>query len=170
MRTLVISELAGDADNAQLLGGNPGVFAKEAEFVANLDHQDGIHVLLLDVEELYFHGRQLASFGALLLGCCRRGRFVLVGIALPFVISIQAGALTGGALKPAPSERGEAVGVAKLLHKLAMQLLLLPLHRGVLANRIGPGHIEGRAVGMISVPLSPGRRARVCNGGLRGRV
>lgn len=169
MPTLVVSELARNADNAQLLGCNPSVLAKEAELVAHLDDQYGIQVLPLDVEKLDFHGRQLASLGTLLLGLCRRRGFILLSIALAFIITIQAGALAG-TLKLAPSERGETVGVTEFLHKLPMQFILLPLQCGILVNLVGPSRIQGRATRMISISLSPGRGARAFNGGLRRRV
>lgn len=137
MPTLVISELARNADNAQLLGCNPSVLAKEAELVAHLDDQYGIQVLPLDVEKLDFHGRQLAGLGTLLLGLCRRRRFVLLRIALSFIVTIQTGALAN-ALKLAPSERGETVGVTEFPHKPSMQFLLLPLHCGILVSLVGP--------------------------------
>ena len=177
IHTFVISELARNADDAQLFGGDPGVVAKEAELVTNLDDQDGIHVLPLDVEELDLHGRQLAGLGALLLPLCRRRWFVLFGIAAAFVIiGVRAGALAR-TLKPASPERSQAVRVAELLYKLSMQLLLLPGYCGILVIAVAAGRqIHGRAIGLVSIQLGPGRRARGWNHGgaprrfLRGRA
>ena len=86
VHTFVVSELARDADNAQLLGSNTGVLAKEPELVADLHNKDSVHVLPLDLKELYLHGRQL-GLGALLLGRRRRRGLFLVSSFL--IITIQ---------------------------------------------------------------------------------
>lgn len=123
--TLIVSEFARNAHNAQLFGSYPSILAKELELVTNFDNQESIHVFPLDIEKLDFHRRKLASLGTLLLAL-GRWWFVLLSLILSFgVITLQAWSRTvGGTI--APLHVRHAVWMAKLLDKLLVQLLLLP--------------------------------------------
>ena len=47
---LVVSKLPRNADNTQLLGSNPSISPEEAEFVSDLNNQNGVEVLPLDLQ------------------------------------------------------------------------------------------------------------------------
>ncbi len=123
--TFIVSELAGDADNTQFLGGYPSIFAKKPELVANLDNQDGVHMFALNVEKLDLHWGELSGLGALFLPlrCGWRLLFLRVFASIS-ILGIRSG--IGVRLKVSSSDHGHAVWMAKFLDELFVQLLLFP--------------------------------------------
>ena len=151
--TLVVSEFAGDADNAKLLGGDACVFAEKSELVPHLDDEDGVHVLPFDVQKLHLHGRELARLGSLLLalGRCRRLLVLLVVTVRVFAVRVA----RVGISKVAPPNHDHAVWVPELLDELFVQRLLCTLGGDILVRIVVVLRV-GRTGGIVGVELGPG--------------
>lgn len=130
--TFVISELSGYAHDAQLFGRDPGIFTKESKLVAHFDHQDSIHVLSFDLQDLLLQGSELAALVlcrslASRLGAALGRRldylvaFFVVFVTFSKLIPSQRRVVVLHIPSPTIPIAGETAGLAELLDKLLVQ-------------------------------------------------
>jgi len=155
-RTVIVFELAGNAHNAQHLGRDPRILAKEAELVPDLDDEHGIHMLALDIKELDLERRELLVGPRPALGLALGGSDLLVFVGhVPVLVFGRDGLVPAGCAPPAQ----HAVRVAELLDPSVVQVpFLAPGLRVVLFFVVRGGGCGGLGAGVEDVAVRYGGR------------